>query len=123
LHIEGSLDNLALVETIVQRWPRTRTIAAMQGRLGLALAQHHVLAMILLDLQLPDLSGRAVLRLLQTDHQTRRIPVITFGTRDTAALDQSLAEAGVRAHLTKPLPVGRLIELFTPALAQVHQCG
>src|SRR5438105_4048202 len=86
LHVEHDLASLDVVHAILARWPHVRTIAAVQGRLGLELALQHRPALILLDLHLPDLPGLEVLRRLKTDLRTRHIPIITLGSPTTASL-------------------------------------
>ncbi len=77
LCIEDNLSNFALVEqALEEKRPDVRLLGAMQGQLGLDMAREHRPDLILLDLQLPDISGDELLRLLQADEQTRDIPVI-----------------------------------------------
>lgn len=117
LHIEDNLDSLELVETMLRRLPWVHVMAAMQGRLGLDLARHHQPALILLDVDLPDIPGLDVLRQLREHERTRLIPVITFGPETTRGLAAHLHAAGAHAHLTKPLNIGRLLGLTAGVLA------
>src|ERR1051326_7839376 len=74
LYIEDNLSTLRLMEQIVVNRPQIRLLAAMQGKLGLELAQAHRPNLILLDLHLPDIRGDEVLRQLKHDERTREIP-------------------------------------------------
>ncbi|UXY13757.1 PAS domain S-box protein [Chitiniphilus purpureus] len=105
LCIEDNLSNLALLEHILKRRPGVRMLPAMQGSLGLALAREHRPDLILLDLNLPDLPGDAVLAQLRTMPESRHTPVVMISADATAAAEARLRAAGVADYLTKPLDV------------------
>ena len=116
LYIEDNLSNLRLVERTLALRPGVKLIPAMQGRLGLALAQQHRPDLILLDLHLPDISGEQVLRELQGDPGLRQTPVVVLSADATPGQVQRLLAAGVRAYLTKPLDVRQLLALLDEVL-------
>lgn len=64
LYVEDNLLNIQLVQRVMGRVGNVQLITAMQGQLALDLAREHRPDVILLDLNLPDLSGEAVLRRL-----------------------------------------------------------
>ena len=70
LLIEDNLTNLDLFERVLSRRPRVEVLAAMHGGLGLDLAREHMPDLVLLDLDLPDMDGMAVLDRLQADDGT-----------------------------------------------------
>lgn len=74
LHIEDDRSNLTLVEWILQRQADVELVSAMRGRHGLELAHEHQPDLIVLDLQLPDMTGETVLQCLRADVSTYRIP-------------------------------------------------
>jgi len=117
LYIEDNISNLRLVESILGRRPGFTVLSAMQGRVGVDLARDHRPDLILLDRHLPDISGEQVFRLLQDDPRTRPIPVVVLSADAIVGGMQSLLRAGVRAYLTKPLDVRRLLELIDETLA------
>jgi len=118
LYIEDNVSNLRLVESILGRRPGFTVLSAMQGRVGLDLARDHRPDLILLDRHLPDISGEQVFRLLQDDPRTRPIPVVVLSADAIVGGMQALLRAGVRAYLTKPLDVRRLLELIDETLAE-----
>jgi CheY-like chemotaxis protein len=73
---------------------------------------------ILLDLDLPDMSGEEVLRSLRQEHRTQRIPVTILSADATAGQINNLKAAGAREYLTKPLDVLQLIGLLEDTLRQ-----
>jgi CheY-like chemotaxis protein len=116
LYVEDTVANVTLIEHILKQRPGVTLIPAMLGGTALELAREHRPDMILLDLHLPDLPGREVMRRLQADPATRGIPVVVLSADATKRhLDQLLA-AGARAYLTKPIGVIRLLEVIDQTL-------
>lgn len=105
LCIEDNLSNLRLIERVLARRPHVTLLSAMQGSVGLDLAHQHRPDLILLDLNLPDVSGLEVLTQLRLSDTTKEIPVIILSADATPTQRQRLIEAGARAYLTKPLNI------------------
>lgn len=116
LYIEDNLSNLKLVEHILARRPEVRLHATMQGRLGLELIREHHPDLVLLDLNLPDISGAQVLSILRDDVSTRDIPVVIISADATRHQIDRLMEAGARAYMTKPLDVQRFLDVVDESL-------
>src|SRR5207248_6634124 len=76
LYIEDNLSNLRLIERIFERRPGIKLITAMQGEKGLELAREYQPDLVLLDVNLPDMSGTEVLRLLREEKMTSQVPVV-----------------------------------------------
>lgn len=120
LYVEDNLSNLKLIEHVLARRPEFTLDATMHGRLGVELAREHRPDLILLDLNLPDVSGREVLALLRDDHRTRDIPVVVITADATDDQAERLAKAGATAYLTKPLDIRRFFEVLDRTVAQGH---
>jgi PAS domain S-box-containing protein len=116
LYVEDNLSNLRLIERLLAVSPGMRLMPAMQGGLGVELAREHAPDLILLDLNLPDLSGMEVLRRLRDDPGTAHVPVVVISADATETRIAELSGSGVQAYLTKPLDVGR----FRRLLAELH---
>jgi CheY-like chemotaxis protein/anti-sigma regulatory factor (Ser/Thr protein kinase) len=116
LYVEDNLANLSLVETILLPRPQWRVLPALQGRLGLELALQHRPDVILLDLHLPDMHGRDVLRELRADARTAGIPVVVISADATPRTVEALTADGVAAFLTKPLDVRAFLATVERAL-------
>ena len=112
LYIEDNLSNLKLIQGVLARRPEVRLIAAMHGRMGIDLARQHRPDLILLDLQLPDMSGNEILYLLRSDDETRDIPVVVISADATRGQVQSLLAAGASAYLTKPIDVQQFLAVL-----------
>jgi len=109
LCIEDNPANLRLVEGIFAYRNDLRLISAMSPGLGLELARSHRPALILLDINLPDMDGYAVLRCLQEDAATRDIPVVAVTANAMPADVARARAAGFVAHLCKPLDLVALM--------------
>jgi signal transduction histidine kinase/ActR/RegA family two-component response regulator len=116
VHIEDNLSNVQLIERVLAQRPGVRLIPAMQGRLGVELARQHQPALVLLDLNLADLSGEDVLRMLRDDEATSRIPVAIVSADAMPRQVQRLLASGATAYLTKPIDVRELLALVDTAL-------
>jgi CheY-like chemotaxis protein/anti-sigma regulatory factor (Ser/Thr protein kinase) len=117
LYIEDNLSNLNLVERLLNRLPAIRLIPAMKGKLGVELARQHLPSLILLDLHLPDLHGREVLRQLKGDPATAAIPVVVVSADATESQVKRLRAEGAADYLTKPVDVGALYAIVGESLS------
>jgi signal transduction histidine kinase/CheY-like chemotaxis protein len=112
LYIEDNLSNLDLVEQILQKRAGLRLIPALRGDLGLRLAREQQPDVILLDLDLPDLEGREVLRRLRADETTRHIPVVVVSANALPRGIEQLRAAGANAYVTKPIDVRQFFRVL-----------
>ena len=119
LCIEDNLSNLRLLEVVLQSRPGVSLLAAMQGSIGLDLARQHKPDLILLDLNLPDISGKDVLSRLRQSDVTREIPVIIISADATPPQIERLLAAGAKAYLTKPLNVAEFLSTLDNALQEL----
>lgn len=118
LHIEDNLSNIKLIERVLAQRPGMNLIPAVRGRLGLELARQHRPVLILLDLNLADISGEEVLRMLRDDPITAGIPVAIVSADAMPRQVQRMLAAGATAYLTKPIDVRDLLDLVDKAIEQ-----
>ena len=109
LYIEDNAANLRLVERIFERRPGVELISASQGLEGLELVRTRRPDVVLLDINLPDVSGEEVLRQIRADPLTATIPVVVVSADANYRQVQLLLEAGAVAYLTKPLDIHDLL--------------
>jgi CheY-like chemotaxis protein len=122
LYIEDNLSNSQLVEAILSTRQGTRLLTAIQGSVGLDLARQHRPDLILLDLHLPDMSGREVLRRLRASRETARTPIVVLSADATPGQIANLLNPPgdlprADAYLTKPLNVREFIRVLDEFLA------
>jgi CheY-like chemotaxis protein len=109
LCVEDNPSNLRLLRRVLSR-DGMEVIEAPQGRLALDLAARHLPDVVLLDLDLPDLSGEVVLSFLRADPLTAGIPILICSADATKASMDRLMAAGANGYLTKPLDVDVLLK-------------
>ena len=110
LYVEDNLLNVQLVQSVLSRLGQVHVMTAMQGQLALDLAREHRPELILLDLNLPDLSGEEVLRRLRQDPATARIPVIVLSADALPSRMTHVLAFGAQAYLTKPFSVPEMLQ-------------
>lgn len=116
LFVEDNLANVRLMERIFRRRPQVRLLTAMQGSLGLELAREHCPDLILLDLNLPDLSGEKVLLQLRQDPALREIPVVMISGDAIPSQVQRMLDLGAQSYITKPFDVHELLRIVDESL-------
>ena len=116
LHVEDNPANLRLVREILEMRGDVRQISAPDARLGIDLARAHLPQIILLDINMPGMSGLEALAVLQADPVTARIPVIAITANAMAGdVSRGLA-AGFFRYVTKPIDMNRLNDAVDAAL-------
>ena len=111
LYIEDNVTNLRLVERILATRAQVTLISALDAKGGLALARGRRPALILLDLDLPDMHGTDVLDRLRAWPDTCDIPVVILTAEAAQASRARLLAAGAIAYLTKPFEMAELLAL------------
>jgi signal transduction histidine kinase/ActR/RegA family two-component response regulator len=110
LYIEDNPSNATLVEQVFFDQPDVKLLVATQGAAGVEFAKAHRPDLILLDLNLPDMHGSAVLKCLQADPDTTEIPVIVLSADVTHSQVRSLLRDGASSYLTKPLDIPEFLD-------------
>ncbi|MBD8625531.1 MAG: ATP-binding protein [Massilia sp.] len=118
LYVEDNPANLRLVEEIVAFRRDLRLLSAHDGHLGLQLARAHRPDIILMDLNLPGMSGFEVLRQLGADPETADIPVIALTANAMPRDIERGVAAGFHRYLTKPIDIEKFTEAINSTLAE-----
>jgi len=109
LYVEDNPANLKLVEMLIARRPNMRLLTAGTGVLGIELALAHMPHAILMDINLPGISGLKALSILRRDSATAHIPVIALSANANPRDIERGLEAGFHKYLTKPIKVDELM--------------
>jgi signal transduction histidine kinase/CheY-like chemotaxis protein len=113
LYIDDTPENLRLIETVLsERRPGLALRTATNGLDGSLLAEGHRPDVLLLDLNLPDISGEEVMRRLRARAETGDVPVIVLSADSTSRNINRLLEAGADAYLTKPVNVPQFLDVL-----------
>lgn len=87
-----------------------QTLGTSNGFEALDLVRKHRPALILMDIQLPQVSGLDVTRWIKDDPDLRAIPVVAVTAFAMKGDEERIREGGCEAYLSKPISVGKFIE-------------
>lgn len=86
------------------------TVQTRSGVEAVALARQHKPDLILMDIQLPEVSGLEVTRWLKSDEELRGIPVIAITAFAMKGDEEKIRQGGCEAYLSKPISVVKFLE-------------
>jgi CheY-like chemotaxis protein len=116
LYVEDNPANMKLVEQIIARRPDLRLLSAVTGTVGIELAHANQPDVILMDINLPDISGIDALRLLRKDPATEHIPLVAISANAMPHDIERGLQAGFFRYLTKPIKVDEFMAALNAAL-------
>jgi CheY-like chemotaxis protein len=116
LYVEDNPANLKLIEQLIARRPDLRLLSARDGTLGIELARAHLPDVILMDINLPGISGIEALKILREDPVTAHIPVIALSANAMPRDVEKGLQAGFFRYLTKPIKVDEFMDTLGVAL-------
>ena len=116
LYVEDNPANMKLVEQLIARCPDIRLVTAVDGTLGIDLARATQPQVILMDINLPGISGIEALKILREDPATAHIPVVALSAN---AMPRDIAKGlklGFFRYITKPIKVKEFMDTLNAAL-------
>jgi PAS domain S-box-containing protein len=116
LYVEDNPANLSLVEQLIARRGDLRLLTAIDGPLGVELARAYLPDVILMDINLPGMSGYDALEILRADPATHHIPVLALSANAMPRDIEKGIAAGFFRYLTKPIRVREFMEALDVAL-------
>jgi PAS domain S-box-containing protein len=123
LYVEDNPANLLLVEHLIALRSDFKLLTAIDGYLGIQVARVYQPDVILMDINLPYVSGYQALKILRQDALTAHIPVLALsGNAMPGDIKQGL-EAGFFCYLTKPIKIDEFMEALDAALRHVTENG
>ncbi len=117
LYVEDNEYNLKIVRQLLSR-TSYRLIEAADGESGVALAQQALPNLILMDVQLPKMSGLDATRVLKADARTSHIPIIVITSFALSGDRERAADAGASSYLAKPYSPRELLALVRQYLPE-----
>ena len=121
LCVEDNPANLKLVEELIARRTDLRLLTAVNGTLGIARARAAQPEMILMDVNLPDISGIEAMKILREDPITAHIPIVALSANAMPRDIKKGLEAGFFRYLTKPIKVNEFMDTLRMALEFAEQ--
>jgi PAS domain S-box-containing protein len=118
VYIEDNPSNIAFMQDLVEDLPSVELITAPTAEIGIELVRSHQPRVVIMDINLPGMSGFDAAQRLREWPETREIPVIGLSaaalTRDTTRA----RDAGFHRYLTKPVKVGELTRVLEELLVE-----
>ena len=116
LYVEDNPANMKLVEQLIARRPDLKLLTAVNGTLGIEVATASQPAVILMDINLPGISGTEALAVLRGDPATAHIPVVALSANAMPRDIEMGLDAGFFRYLTKPIKVKEFMDTLNAAL-------
>ena len=116
LYVEDNPANVMLVEELIARRPDIRLLSARDGVSGVEMARASQPDVILLDINLPGISGLQVLEILAAAPSTARIPVVALSAHAMPRDIENGLAAGFFRYLTKPIKINEFMDTLDAAL-------
>ena len=117
LYVEDNEFNRKVVRDLLKR-TTYRLIEAYDGEVGVATALAERPDLILMDIQLPKVSGMEATRQLRAEAATADTPIIAITSFALSGDDQEAKEAGATAYLAKPYSPRELLTLIRKILPE-----
>jgi PAS domain S-box-containing protein len=117
LYVEDNPANLELVELIMARRTDLRLLGAADASVGIEFARVYRPEVILMDINLPGISGVEAMKILRADPTTAHIPIIALSANAVPRDIARAMAAGFFNYITKPIKVTQFLEVLDQALA------
>jgi CheY-like chemotaxis protein len=116
LYVEDNPANLDLVEQIIARRADVNFFSAPEAGAGIAFARAYLPDVILMDINLPGISGMDAMQILRADPRTAHIPILALSANAVPRDITHALEAGFIDYITKPIKVRAFLEALDAAL-------
>ncbi|HXK18102.1 MAG TPA: PAS domain S-box protein, partial [Polyangiaceae bacterium] len=116
VYIEDNPSNIAFMQGVMDELPRVRLIAVPNAEVGIEVVRDSRPQAVIMDINLPGMSGYDATRLLQAWPETRNIPVIALTAAAMLGDRTRIKEAGFYRYLTKPVKVSELLDTLEELL-------
>jgi CheY-like chemotaxis protein len=120
LYVEDNPANLRLVEQIIAHHLEITMLSAENGDCGVEIARESLPDVILMDINLPGMSGIEAMQILHQDPETAHIPIIAISANAMKQDIERGMEAGFFRYITKPIKVDELMDSLNQALEYTH---
>jgi CheY-like chemotaxis protein/two-component sensor histidine kinase len=116
LYVEDNPANMMLVEDLIARRPDIRFLSARDAIRGIEIARTSLPNVVLMDINLPGISGLDALKILHDDPTTTHIPVVALSANAIPRDIENGLKAGFYRYLTKPIKVNEFMDTLEKTL-------
>ncbi|MDJ0894312.1 MAG: response regulator [Alphaproteobacteria bacterium] len=120
LIVEDNDLNMKLFNDVLEAQGYT-ILQSKDGMEALKMAREHLPDLILMDIQLPEVSGLEVTKWIKEDDRLREIPVIAVTAFAMKGDEEKIREGGCEAYIPKPISVSMFIQTVESFLKPVQQ--
>ena len=110
LIVEDNELNMKLFHDLLEAYD-IDTIQTREGKLAYDMAMEHKPDLIIMDIQLPEISGLDITKQLKQNDELKNIPVIAVTAFAMKGDEQKIREGGCEDYISKPISVSRFIEV------------
>jgi PAS domain S-box-containing protein len=118
VYIEDNPSNIAFMADLLTDFGRIDLLTAPTGEIGIELVRARAPDVVIMDINLPGMSGLEATRRLREWPETQQIPVIALSAAAMIRDAGRIQDAGFYRHLTKPVRVDDLARVLTELLAR-----
>ncbi len=116
LIVEDNQMNLKLIRDVLHN-KGYETLEAEIGEAGIEVARERHPALILMDVNLPQIDGHTAMKILKADASTRQIPIIAVTSFAMKGDRERLLSAGFDGYISKPLDIKKLLRVVESYVA------
>lgn len=120
LYVEDNEFNLELIRQAFKTRKKIRFIYEKNGEAGLKTALKELPDLVLLDINLPGLNGREILKKLKEDAATAHIPVIAISADALVTQIEESMKMGFLDYVTKPIDLSEFLAKIDQVLASTN---
>jgi two-component system cell cycle response regulator DivK len=112
LIVEDSELNMRLFNDLLEAFGY-KTVKSRDGRQAIPLAREHKPDLIIMDIQLPEISGLELTDRMKKDEALKKIPIVAVTAFAMRGDEQKIMAAGCDAYLSKPISVTTFLETIS----------
>jgi len=116
VYIEDNPSNIAFMEALLGDFDRVELLTAPTAEIGIELVRARKPQLVIMDINLPGISGFEATRRLREWEETRDIPVVALSAAAMIRDSALIVDAGFYRYLTKPVKVDELTEVLEEIL-------
>ncbi|HKP55459.1 MAG TPA: PAS domain S-box protein [Polyangiales bacterium] len=116
VYVEDNPSNIAFMEDMLADFERVQLLTAPTAEIGVALIRARKPHAVIMDINLPGMSGLEAMRQLQSWPETKSIPVIALSAAAMVQDAKLVSHAGFYRYLTKPVRVEELLQVLEQLL-------